>query len=129
MKALWYLLFKGRMHKESCTLKMRTENKKTQTLQDFKVQGSNLDLKYSGPYANINITEALCSLATLLYNFFWSEQEKQTQSKLPQLSIPLVFNFLLPHVPAVFILSYLVADLQSQLQSANSEPDRNKKHL
>lgn len=66
---------------------MQTESRTNKkTLNDFNIQGSNLDLKYSGPYTNINTTEVLCSLATLPQLLL--VETGKTESKLPQLSIP-----------------------------------------
>lgn len=87
MKALSYPLFKVQMHKEFHTLNMQTESRTNKkTLKDFNIQGSNLDLKYSGPYTNINTTEVLCSLATLPQLLL--VETGKTESKLPQLSSP-----------------------------------------
>lgn len=66
---------------------MQTESRTNKkTLKDFNIQGSNLDLKYLGPYANINTTEVLCSLATLPQLLL--VETGKTESKLPQLSSP-----------------------------------------
>ena len=90
-------------------------------------QGSNLDLKHSEPYANINIIEVLRSLATSLCNFL-SKQEKKSKSL--QLAIPSCFPFSPPSLLRTLVIcptEFLI--LQLKLQSPNSQPERNKKNL
>lgn len=129
IKALSYPLLKLHTHEEFCTSDMQSENKrkKKQTLQDCKIQGTNFDLKYLGPFANTNTPEILWRLTTLLCDFSHSKEEKHHQNYYNILFLLFCICSSLTSLHSLFCPIQFI--LQSKFQSPNSQPETNKKDL